>query len=98
MLLWVHGLGIFTTSLTGASQLVLVVKNPSAIQETRVRSRVPEDSPREGHGTPLQSSCLESPMDRGAWWATVDGGHKESDTTEDLAEAYQYLHLTDERL
>ena len=25
-------------------------------------------SPREGHGSPLQYSCLESPMDRGAWW------------------------------
>ena len=27
--------------------------------------------------------CLENPMDRGSWWATVHGGHKESDTTED---------------
>ena len=30
-------------------------------------------SPREGHGNPLQDSCLENPMDRGAWWATVQG-------------------------
>ena len=30
-------------------------------------------SPREGHGNPLQYSCLENPMDRGAWWATVHG-------------------------
>ena len=28
-------------------------------------------SPEEGHGNPLQYSCLENPMDRGAWWATV---------------------------
>ena len=28
---------------------------------------------REGNGTPLQHSCLENPMDRGAWWATVQG-------------------------
>ena len=27
----------------------------------------------EGNGTPLQFSCLESPMDRGAWWAAVHG-------------------------
>ena len=27
----------------------------------------------EGKGTPLQHSCLENPMDRGAWWATVHG-------------------------
>ena len=30
-------------------------------------------SPREGNGYPLQYSCLENPMDRGAWRATVDG-------------------------
>ena len=30
--------------------------------------------PREGNGDPLQHSCLENPMDRGAWWATVHGG------------------------
>ena len=28
-------------------------------------------SPGEGHDSPLQYSCLENPMDRGAWWATV---------------------------
>ena len=27
----------------------------------------------EGNGNPLQNSCLENPMDRGAWWATVHG-------------------------
>ena len=27
----------------------------------------------EGNGTPLQYSCLENPMDRGAWWAAVPG-------------------------
>ena len=30
-------------------------------------------SPGEGNGNPLQHSCLENPMDRGAWWATVHG-------------------------
>ena len=30
-------------------------------------------SPREGNGYPLQNSCLENPMDRGAWQATVHG-------------------------
>ena len=38
-------------------------------------------SPGEGNGNPLQYSCLENPMDRGAWRATV---HRdtESDTSE----------------
>ena len=38
--------------------------------------------PGGGNGNPLQYSCLENPMDRGAWWATVHGGHKESEMTE----------------
>ena len=38
----------------------------------------------EGNGNPLHYSCLENLMDRGAWWATVYGVAKESDTTEQL--------------
>ena len=33
-------------------------------------------APREGNGNPLQYSCLENPMDRGAWWATVHGSQR----------------------
>ena len=32
-----------------------------------------DSSPGEGNGNPLQYSCLENPMDRGDWWATVRG-------------------------
>ena len=39
-------------------------------------------SPGEGHGNPLQYSCLENSMDRGVWQATVHGLTKESDATE----------------
>ena len=39
-------------------------------------------SPGEGNGNPLQYSCLENPMDRGAWQATVHGVRKELDTAE----------------
>ena len=41
-------------------------------------------SPGERHGNPLQYSCLENPMDRGAWQATLHGVTKESDTTYQL--------------
>jgi len=37
--------------------------------------------PGEGNGNPLWYSCLENPMDRGAWWAKVHGVTKDSDTT-----------------
>ena len=38
----------------------------------------------EGSGTPLQYSCLENPVDGGAWWAAVHGVAKSQDTTERL--------------
>ena len=34
---------------------------------------LPTKVPGEGNGNPFQYSCLENPMDRGAWWATVHG-------------------------
>ena len=49
--------------------------------------------PREGNGNPLQYSCFENSMDRGAWWATVHGVRKESDMTERLSMRVGYLTL-----
>ena len=45
-------------------------------------------SPGVGNGHPLQYSCLENSMDRGAWWTTVHGVTKEPDTTERLTLSY----------
>ena len=56
-----------------ASLVAQTVKNPPAMQETWVQSLGWEDPPGGGHGNPLQYSCLENPMDRGAWQATVHG-------------------------
>ena len=57
-----------------ASQVALVVKNLLAnagdIKDAGLIPGSPS-SPGGGHGNPLQYSCLENPMDRGAWWATV---------------------------
>ena len=46
-------------------------------------------SPGGGHGNPLQYSCLETPMDREAWWAS-SWGCKESDTTEWLSTSTKF--------
>ena len=51
-----------------------MVKNlPASAEEVRDPRSVPGlgRSPGGGHGNPLQYSCLENSMDRGAWWATV---------------------------
>ena len=60
--------------LFGASQVALVVKNPPAnAGDIRDVGSIPGSgrSPGGGHGNPLQCSCLENPMHRGAWWAAV---------------------------
>ena len=44
-------------------------------------------SPGEGNGNPLQYSCLENYMDRGAWQPTVHGDSKELDMTDQLTHA-----------
>ena len=59
----------------GIFQVALVVKNSLANAEVRDAGLIPgsERSPRGEHGNPLQNSCLENPMDTGAWWVTVHG-------------------------
>jgi len=56
-----------------------VVKNlPANIGDTEDMGLIPGlgRSPGEGNGDPLQCSCLENPMDSGAWWATAHGAAK----------------------
>ena len=46
---------------------------PANAEDTRDEGSIPGlgKSPGEGNANPLQRSCLENPMDRGAWWAIV---------------------------
>ena len=82
------GKGPFSREGAGFSQMALVVKNPSA------SAGMPRDSgwisgwgrsPREGPGHPLQNSCLENLMDRGAWPVTVHRVTKGRTRLSDLA-------------
>ena len=64
------------TGTSGASQVALVVKNlPFNAGDIRDVGSIPGPgrSPGGGHGNSLQYSCLENPMDRGAWRAIVHG-------------------------
>ena len=50
-------------------------------------------SPGGGHSTPLQYSCLENPMDRGAWQARAHGGSKELGMTEQLTLCFRHDYI-----
>ena len=58
---------------TGASLVTQMVKNLPSMQGDLGSIPGLGRSPEEGNGYPLQYSCLENSMDRGAWWATVHG-------------------------
>ena len=68
------------------------------LQETQVLGS--ERSPGGGHGNPLQCSCLENPMDRGAWWAAVlesqSLGHDWVTDTHTHAPGYPYILMEKE--
>ena len=77
--------------LCRASQVMLVVEDqPANAGDIRDKGSIPGSGrcPGCGHSNLFQCSCLENPMDRGAWWATV---HRvaELDTTEWLSHKHQ---------
>ena len=73
------------------------MKNQSSCSAGDIETWVPslgrEDPLEKELANALQYSCLGNPMDTGAWWATVLGGRKESDTTERLS----YNNVGDQR-
>ena len=73
--------------------VVLVVKNPLA--DVRDGGSIPGSgrSPGGGDGDPLQYSCLENPIDREVWWATVYAVTKELDMTEVTEHADMHCYL-----
>ena len=72
--------------------MALVVKNlPANAGDARDTGLIPGSgrSPGEGNGNPLQYSCLENPMNRGAWQATVHGAAKTGTWLKRLNESAQ---------
>ena len=82
--------------------MVLVVKNPTAnAGDIGDLGPIPGlgRSPGEDNGNPLQYSCLENPMDRRAWWATVhwvtkSRTHLKRFTTTQHIYIYIHIYLT----
>ena len=66
---------LMSVSLARVSQVVLVKNLPANAGDIRDVGSIPGSgrSPGEGNGNPLQYSCQENPMDRGAWRAAVHG-------------------------
>ena len=74
-----------------------VVKNlPANAGDTGDAGLIPESgrSPGERNGNPLQYSCLENPMDHGAWWATVHGAAKSRTLLSDFTSLASYVMLS----
>ena len=69
-----------------ATSGVIIISNNR--QDNRVLSLLQPFKLGEGHGNPLQYSCLENPVDRGAWCATVHGVAKSRTRLSDLTQTY----------
>ena len=81
------------TRLVWKEMLPMCKLLPANVQGTREAGSVPGlgRSPGEGNGNPLQYSCLENPMDRGAWWATVHAVIKGQRALSDWACTHTYV-------
>ena len=83
-----------------ASQVVLAVKNLPASADVREAGSTPGSgrSPGEESSNPFQYSCLENPMDRGAWWATVHGSQRVSHNERDSVRMHALTQPLKKRL
>ena len=65
-------------------------------EEFKWSIKIPRPQDREGDGAPLQYSCLENPMDRGAWWAVVHGVAKSQTRLSDFPFTFHFHALEKE--
>ena len=74
--------------------MALVLKNPPAYAgDIKDLGLIPQLGRSRGgwHGIPLRYSCLENPMDRGAWWATV---HRVTESQTPLKQLNMHTEIT----
>ena len=74
--------------------MALVLKNPPAYAgDIKDLGLIPQSGRSRGgrHGNPLRYSCLENPMDRGAWWATV---HRVTESQTPLKQLNMHTEIT----
>ena len=84
-----------TLALSWGGRLSLPQSNCS-LEQVSAYLRLPRVMNWEGDGTPLQYSCLESPMDRGAWWAAVHGVAKSQTRLSDFTFTFHFQALEKE--
>ena len=77
----------------GASLVAQMVKNMPVMQETGVQSLGWEDLLEKEMATPSSILAWKNPMNKGAWQATVHGGRKQWDTTEQLHCHFLFLRI-----
>ena len=71
-------------------------KEPFHLSHALTNWKWVENILREGNGTPLQYSCLENPMDEGAWWAAVHGVAKSPTRLRDFTFTFHFHALEKE--
>ena len=81
-----------------ASQVAQVVKNPPANAGDLGSIPGSGRSPGEGNSNPLQYSSLESPMDGGAWWASVHGVAKSRTWLSNFTHRYTLIYIINKDL
>ena len=90
LLEWVHEL----RKMTGSGCLLPLSRRISMASGRKLYELCNEDG--EGDGTPLQYSCLENPMDGGAWWAAVHGVAKSRTRLSDFTFSFHFHALEKE--
>ena len=74
----------------------VILKVSSYLDSLRFQNRCDSGKSGEGNGTPLQYSCLENPMDGGAWWAVVHGVAKSRTRLSDFTFTFHFHALEKE--